>query len=277
MNVNTEHFRHLHDVCKAVIADPRNANADTFKTAALNLAERYDDPMQALKNFYLDQSEFGDDLRKAAAIVVGKVDDDTEEIAKARNRDSATGAHGLAAALSEHLIDRLSRLRQQHGFEKANTEKETPAMTSHAEFVQNVVKQYGIVALAKSMVKDQKAYGLDENTFVKLATEHAQTVYPGQRSDTAFSKLDESEESVRRACQLAKAAPFAQTQANDHTESSEAYDELTVKAAELRKTQPSLTEAQSFSKVFTDPKNAVLAAKAHRRPSPTTSFAFPSR
>ena len=38
-------------------------------------------------------------------------------------------------------------------------------MTSHSEFVQSVVKQYGIVALAKSMVQDQKSYGLDELYF----------------------------------------------------------------------------------------------------------------
>jgi hypothetical protein len=34
-------------------------------------------------------------------------------------------------------------------------------LTSHSEFVQSVVKQYGIVALAKSMVQDQKSYGLE--------------------------------------------------------------------------------------------------------------------
>ena len=81
-------------------------------------------------------------------------------------------------------------------------------MTSHSEFVQSVVKQYGIVALAKSMVQDQKSYGLDEHQFTQLATEHAQRIYPNDRPDVAFSKLYQSEESVRRACNVLKAMPF---------------------------------------------------------------------
>jgi hypothetical protein len=40
-----------------------------------------------------------------------------------------------------------------------------------------------------------------------------------------------------------------------------AYDELVSKAEELRKADPSLTEAKAFSKVYTDPRNAALAAQ----------------
>jgi hypothetical protein len=50
-----------------------------------------------------------------------------------------------------------------------------------------------------------------------------------------------------------------------------------VKADEYRKANPALSKEQAFAKVFTDPKNAAIAASAHRRPSATTSFAFPTR
>jgi len=46
-------------------------------------------------------------------------------------------------------------------------------------------------------------------------------------------------------------------------------------AAEQRRRWPELSDAQAFARVFKDPANASLAAKAHRRPSPTTSYAFP--
>src|SRR5580693_2563163 len=71
------------------------------------------------------------------------------------------GPHELAASLVQHLHDRLDRHRERHGYTKSA--KETPPMTSHSEFVQSVVKQYGIVALAKTMVQEQKSYGLDEH------------------------------------------------------------------------------------------------------------------
>jgi hypothetical protein len=38
---------------------------------------------------------------------------------------------------------------------------------------------------------------------------------------------------------------------------------------------PSESEAKQFANAFTDPANAKLAARAHRRPSPRTSFPFP--
>jgi hypothetical protein len=43
---------------------------------------------------------------------------------------------------------------------------------------------------------------------------------------------------------------------------SSGYAQLTAKAAELRKVDPSLTEARAFAKVFTDPANRELANMA---------------
>jgi hypothetical protein len=197
------------------------------------------------------------------------------------------GSFPHRAAALQHLLHKPSGqalLRRMHKAAE-QTEKETPPMTSHSEFVQSVVKQYGIVALAKSMVKDQKAYGLDEHEFTKLATEHAQCLYPNDRPDVAFSKLYQSEESVRRACQIATKAhtldvmvvggPDAMHEAINDTEQSEAYQQLVDMAEKLRAESPFLSTGQAFARVFENPKHAALASKAHVRPSPTTSYEFP--
>ena len=110
-------------------------------------------------------------------------------------------------------------------------------MTSHSEFVRDVVKQYGIVALAKSMVQDQKSYGLDELSFTRLATEHAQRLWSNDRPDVAFSNAQLKELGRRK--------------------------------------WPTATEAQQFERAFTDPANATLAAKAHRRPTAPPGGAYP--
>ena len=117
-----------------------------------------------------------------------KVADLLVEAGSYPNRASAL-SHLLHSPQGQALLARMHK-------------KDDPPMTStsHTEFVQSVVKQYGIVALAKSMVQEQKAFGLDEHTFTQLATEHAQRVYPNDRPDVAFSKLYQSEENVRRAC-----------------------------------------------------------------------------
>jgi hypothetical protein len=102
--------------------------------------------------------------------------------------------------------------------------------------------------------------------------------------DVAFSKLYAAEESIRRACTIAKAMPFMPTMvggpegmfdANDNTEQSEAYQQLVSMAEKMRAASPELSAAQAFDRVFTDKRNASLAAKAHVRPSPTTSYAWP--
>jgi hypothetical protein len=58
----------------------------------------------------------------------------------------------------------------------------------------------------------------------------------------------------------------------DDTEQSEALAQLKQLG---RDKWPSASEAQQFANAFTDPVNKELAAKAHRRPAPTTSFPFP--
>jgi hypothetical protein len=101
------------------------------------------------------------------------------------------------------------------------------------------------------------------------------------RPDVAFSKLYQGEESVRRACAIAKAMPFVAditplqvggASAQNVGDPSEAIAQLKQLG---RDRWPTATEAQQFANAFTDPANAALAQKAHRRPSATTSYEFP--
>ena len=171
--------------------------------------------------------------------------------------------------------------------EKAQPEKETSNMDSF----EKMVKDRGIVAVAKTMVDEQRAYGIDETKFTQLATEHAQRLYPNDRPDTAFAKLFSGNGPdgvvLRKAHAIAKAAgpmfdvtivhPGDETYrtVND-TESSEAYQTLQSLADKLHAAATGkMTKEQAFAAAFTDPANRELAQKAHRTPTAPANGAYP--
>jgi hypothetical protein len=194
----------------------------------------------------------------------------------------------LVAEGSGGKVDRAGALRwllhHRDGHALVRThkaEKESQPMTSHTELVSDVVKQYGIVALAKSMVQDQKSYGLDEPTFTRLATEHAQRIYLNDRPDVAFSKLYQGEESVRRACAVLKSMPFVADvtpvmvdgeDTRDLSDTSKAIEQL--KALGARR-WPTASAADQFERALTAPEHHVLARRAVPIPRATTSYPFP--
>ena len=145
-----------------------------------------------------------------------------------------------------------------------------------------IAKAGGIVAVAKAIIDENRSYGITEHEFVALATEHAKAQHPELTDAAAFAKLYQIPE-VWQACNVLKAMPFVAdvvplvvggTAAQNVDDPSEAIAQL--KELGARK-WPTATEAQQFANAFTDPVNAKLAAKAHRRPSPTTSYEFPRR
>jgi hypothetical protein len=281
MNKNTEHFQHLHDLAKQIVDDPHSADADTaaaLKSATLKLVTQYDDPTHALKTLYLGDSELSSLLRQAVAIVSKDgADDDDEIIEKARSAHG--GLHGLGASVTEHLLDRLSRLRREHGFEKTAKDHSMDIEKLKADRTENLLaigKSGGAVAMAKILVADNDAHGIDESTYTQILTEHATKLFPDRTPFGAFDKLfsDPGPDGVtlRKGHAVVRANSF---EANDDTESSEAYAQLVDKAEKMRESSSGLSADQAFAKVFTDPANAGLAAKAHRRPSATTSYEFP--
>jgi hypothetical protein len=60
----------------------------------------------------------------------------------------------------------------------------------------------------------------------------------------------------------------AYTKSDPALGTDKAFDELMVKAAELRKTQPNLTEAQAFSAIYTDRGNIELAKRERAESAP---------
>jgi hypothetical protein len=224
---------------------------------------------------------------RSFAGIMAKADADGDDAGKRIDHSSSTiadllveaGSFPHRAAALQHLLHKPSGQALLARMSKAaeQTAKETP-MTSHSEFVQSVVKQYGIVALAKSMVQDQKSYGLDEHQFTQLATEHAQRVYLNDRPDVAFSELYRSEESVRRACAVAKAAapyfdPQVQVVGGTDVNPNDPSAALAALHRIGRERWPDASEAIRFTRAFE--ANPELARKAHVRPSATTSYEFP--
>jgi hypothetical protein len=107
------------------------------------------------------------------------------------------------------------------------------------------------------------------------------------RHKPSTKSIGEEGQALRSACAIANKSmpvtptmvggPDAMHAAVDSTESSEAYQQLVDMAEKMRAASPELklSAAQAFDRVFTDKRNASLAAKAHVRPSPTTFFPMP--
>src|SRR5262249_54049861 len=145
----------------------------------------------------------------------------------------------------------------------------------------------GIGAIAKSIVEDDHAYSITEHELTDLVIECARRDHRGLSDAQAFTKVftDQSEAGVvlRKAFSVVKtagAAPHFDLQppvldgkdALDVDDPSEAIRQLTELG---RQKWPTASEAEAFERALTDPANAKLAAKAHRRPSPTSVFPFP--
>jgi hypothetical protein len=151
--------------------------------------------------------------------------------------------------------------------------------------LRDIVKTHGAIALAKVLVDDGESQGISEHELTDAITAHAKAAHPGLSPDAAFAKVfcastDEGR-TLRQAVAIAKAAPFnaapvvvsgerargGDVNPNDPGTAMQAYNQLMAMAAEYRRANPALTEAQAFSAVFQSKQNAELAQRAHRRPS----------
>jgi hypothetical protein len=156
--------------------------------------------------------------------------------------------------------------------------KDPPMETSE------IMKRHPL-AFCKVVAEDGDAHGVSEHELTDALTAHAKAAYPDLSPAQAFAKIftaatDEGR-TLRQAVAIAKAAPFnvvpvvvsgerarGRDVDTDNPEAAmAAYRELQAKAAEYRRANPALSEAQAFSAVFTSRENAALAARAHRRPS----------
>lgn len=143
-------------------------------------------------------------------------------------------------------------------------------MTTHEEKLSDLVKRAGITAIAAEIVKSNSDYSIDEHTLTRLTIEAAKREHPQLTDAQAFAKVftaqDEGGVMLRRAFHVLKSAAHA----TDDGDSAAAYAEL---EAIGKRDYPELPRHVQFAKAFEDHPN--LAARAHRRPGPSTSFPFP--
>jgi hypothetical protein len=146
------------------------------------------------------------------------------------------------------------------------------------ETLRAIAKAGGIVAVAKAIVDEQRAYGITEHEFVELATEHAKAGHPELSESQAFAKLYEIPE-VWRACNVLKAAaPYFDPQVQvGGGAGARNVDDPSAALAALhrigRERWPEASEAQRFTRAFE--AHPELARKAHVRPSATSQYPFP--
>jgi hypothetical protein len=145
-----------------------------------------------------------------------------------------------------------------------------------------------VLKIAKAFAEAGRAW-LDEHQLTKMIEQHALLDRrAGETPEQAFSRVfcaDTVEGGLfRKVVAVAKTVGLTPLEIApikvggddvDVNDPAKALAQLQRLADEQRRRSPDLTEAQAFSRVFSDPANAALAAKAHRRPAATTSFPFP--
>jgi hypothetical protein len=148
------------------------------------------------------------------------------------------------------------------------------------ETVRDVVKRHGIVAVAKSIVDENRSYGITEHEFVELATEHAKAQHPDLTEAAAFAKIYQTPE-VWRACNVLKSMPFVADVVPLVVggESAQAVNDPSEAIAQLKqlgaRKWPTATEAQQFERALTAPEHHALARRAVPIPRATTSYPWP--
>jgi hypothetical protein len=181
------------------------------------------------------------------------------------------GDHGQALNHLLNTSNGQALLARMHKATDQPVAKESTMDTS--EHLDIIMKRFGPEEFAEHICKTGIA-PCTEAEFVSSAAKHEHALHPELRPNAAYTKLHERSESVRRACIVLKSAPLqvggAAAQALD--DPAEAIAQL---KEEGRRRWPTASEAQQFANAMSDPALAVLASKAHIRPSPTTSYQFP--
>jgi hypothetical protein len=150
---------------------------------------------------------------------------------------------------------------------------------------QSIVKQYGVIAVAKTIATDNDAHGLDEATLTQLATEHAKRLYPDMRADAAFAKLYSGADGIelRKAMQVVKLTPadlapmFVGGEANRGGDVSpnnpkSALAQINALVEKQRERHPQMTLAQVFAAVYRDNPELARKEREENRPRGHPSY-----
>jgi hypothetical protein len=146
--------------------------------------------------------------------------------------------------------------------------------------LQTLTKRYGgIATIAMGMVADNDEYDISEHELTTLMMAEA------TRKGVSFEKYFAAPENVeiRKAWALTKSTLVEKDslmravevqpvsvepgRTNTASDAQEVYDALMAQAEKLAAAGQYRSVASAFSALFTDTKNAELAARAHRRPN----------
>ena len=145
-----------------------------------------------------------------------------------------------------------------------------------------VIKNQGVVAFSKAVADCGRCDGVTEHEFTKAVGDYADANrLPGESSAKAFARVfsanDETGLTLRKAHAVIKNTTLmpimpvsvGATEATDVNDPEDALAQLQALAERLRASMPQLSKAQAFSKVYTDPNNAALAAAERQQNRPT--------
>jgi hypothetical protein len=167
--------------------------------------------------------------------------------------------------------------------------KEQPIM-NRTDQLKSIVKDFGLTRLCKRFIDDNDAHSISEIELHDMAMDEARKQFPNDRPDKAFTKHFNGNIELRKALAIAKDQQFAQSlrksfpdvmsieptstevgSTDVEDDSRDAYEKLMEMAEAQRAKAPWLSTSQLFERVFSDPANAKLAARAHRRPNASST------
>jgi hypothetical protein len=185
----------------------------------------------------------------------------------------------LHSERGQALVARMSQHRKQIDAvcRKFATGKGKDTM-NRSEQLRAVVKRAGgIMPLCKSIATSGRS-SVTEHELTQLVVDAAKREHPDMSDAAAFSKAfcdaGPTGMMLRQAIAVAKAAQVDGDD-GDADDPAAALEELHRLAEQHHRDSPELTPDQSFARVFADPRNAALAARAHRRPVANEKNAFP--
>jgi hypothetical protein len=144
--------------------------------------------------------------------------------------------------------------------------------------IRTVVKRAGgIWPLCKRIATTGRS-SVTEHELTALIIDTAKAEHPDLSDAQAFAKAFAAStphgETLRKAIAVAKAAQVSDEN-DDDEDAAAAMEELRRRAEQHQRANPESTPDQSFARVFADPRNAALAARAHRRPVANAKNFFP--
>jgi hypothetical protein len=191
-------------------------------------------------------------------------------------------AHGRA--LTRHLYKRALRNGKAQTM-STTIGKESPIM-DRTEQITALAKRWGAERVCKHFVDDNDAHGFSEFEITKMISDSVKRL-PGETREMAFARVYQSEDGLvfRKAITLAKAFPQPMRAittpmftggritpgmwGEKPTVEDDALAQLNELTRRMRAAQPGLSEAEAFTRVYTDPNNAELAKRERMQNRPS--------